>query len=231
MSRNILFVCEGETEVCLIYKILKKEFKLVSNKDIEYNGTLILKDLHHNITEFFTDYNNKIYVSNLKGEDKLNTYIEELSNSREIEDIDKIIFLMDADFVKGAEAGYIRTKKAIEKAKEELLEVNSKIDITEFILPDNENDGMSETLILNSIKCQNIVNYIREEVIEKVKEMDESEIKNEEKTAFMMVAGTQNPLKGYAHHFILDCYKKIDKENKKFSKFIEFLKIELKIEN
>ena len=45
-----------------------------------------------------------------------------------------------------------------------------------------------------------------------------------------MVAATQNPLRGYAHHFITDCYKKIDVTKKKFLKFIKFLKIELEID-
>lgn len=47
----------------------------------------------------------------------------------------------------------------------------------------------------------------------------------------MMVAATQNPLRGYAHHFIIDCYKKIDVTNKEFLKFIKFLKIELEIDD
>lgn len=72
---------------------------------------------------------------------------------------------MDADFNKGEESGYERTKKAIEKAKENLLKDNSKLKLEEFILPNNEDDGISETLILKSMKCQKIVNYITEKVI------------------------------------------------------------------
>lgn len=231
MSKNILFICEGETEVCLVYKVLKKEFNLIPDKNVEEKGNFILKNFSKMINDFFIKDTDKIKVYNLKGEDKLNDYIDELSYSREVQDINKIIFLMDADYKKGLESGYERTKKAIDKVKEQLLKENNALEITEFIFPNNKEEGMSETLILNSIKCQNIVTYIRDEVIEKIKAMEESNIKNETKSTFMMVAATQNPLRGYAHHFITDCYKKIDVTNKEFLKFIKFLKIELEIDD
>ena len=36
---------------------------------------------------------------------------------------------------------------------------------------------------------------------------------SESKSIFMMIAATQNPMKGSASTFITDCYKKIDKDN------------------
>lgn len=46
----------------------------------------------------------------------------------------------------------------------------------------------------------------------------------------MMVSATQTPLKGYAHHFLIDCYDQIDKENEAFHNFLKFLEREIKIE-
>lgn len=72
-----------KTEGCLVYKILKKEFKLIPNKEIEQNGTIILKKFSHNITEVFSTNNNKICISKLGGEDKLSRFIEQFIKSRE----------------------------------------------------------------------------------------------------------------------------------------------------
>lgn len=91
MSKNILFICEGETEVCLVYKVLKKEFNLIPDKNVEEKGNFILKNFSKMINDFFIKDTDKIKVYNLKGEDKLNDYIDELSYSREIQDINKII--------------------------------------------------------------------------------------------------------------------------------------------
>ena len=40
---KVLFVCEGNSEVFLLYKILKKEFNLVDCK-LEKNGNLVLEE-------------------------------------------------------------------------------------------------------------------------------------------------------------------------------------------
>ena len=96
-----------------------------------------------------------------------------------------------------------------------------------FITPDNKNDGMTENLIIDSLNCTEIVEYIKN-VIEEVKEFPKAEIKNKAKSTFLMIAATQNPLRGSASAFLSSCYDKIDKENPKFKKISEFIKNNIK---
>lgn len=80
--RKILFVCEGVTEVFLLYKILKEIENLEINKKILENGNLKMKSLDKLINLFFEKQNLKIFINNLKGKNKLNNFLEEFSNSR-----------------------------------------------------------------------------------------------------------------------------------------------------
>ena len=85
---------------------------------------------------------------------------------------------------------------------------------------------MTETLIINSLKCTQIVEYMKT-VIEDVKEMDEADIKNETKSAFLMIAATQNPLTGTAPAFLSEFYEKINKDYIDFKKIVEFIMKEI----
>jgi hypothetical protein len=226
--RKILFVCEGVTEVFLLYKILKEIENLEINKKILENGNLKMKSLDKLINLFFEKQNLKIFINNLKGKNKLNNFLEEFSNSREIEEISKILFIIDSDFSSknNEETGFERTKKSIENKSKDLKQINRNLEIDYFITPNNKDDGMTETLIINSLKCTQIVEYMKT-VIKDVKEMDEADIKNETKSAFFMIAATQNPLTGTAPAFLSECYEKINKEYIDFKKIVEFIMKEI----
>ena len=128
----------------------------------------------------------------------------EIKNYRGIEEISKILFIIDSDFSSknNEETGFERTKKSIENKSKDLKQINRNLEIDYFITPNNKDDGMTETLIINSLKCTQIVEYMKT-VIKDVKEMDEADIKNETKSAFLMIAATQNPLTGTAPAFFI----------------------------
>ena len=86
---------------------------------------------------------------------------------------------------------------------------------------------VTENLIIDSLNCTEIVEYIKN-VIEEVKEFPKAEIKNKAKSTFLMIAATQNPLRGSASAFLSSCYDKIDKESPKFKKISEFIKNNIK---
>lgn len=218
--KKVLFVCEGVTEVFLLFKVLKKNMNLFVNKKVLENGNLKISKLDKLINLFFFNKELEIYVFNLKGETILNNYIVELKQSREILELNKVLFIMDADFQQGTETGFERTKKALEDVKDKLN--NEDLEVNYFITPNNKDDGMTETLIMKSLNCQKIVNYM-DEVILNVKETGEAEITNETKSKFMMVAATQDPLKGTAPSFLSSCYDKINQENEEFEKIKRFI--------
>lgn len=225
MMRNVLFVCEGSTEIFLLYKILEKEFKIKINENLKDNGNLVIKkidDMESLIVEFAQTSDISIFIGNLDGETNLSDYITELCENRFFYNLDRILFLMDADFSSGEDTGFERTKKAIEREKEK-LKINEELEVDYYIMPNNERDGMSETLLVDILKCKEITSYIKDEVIPKVKTLEGQEIKNEEKSRFMMIAATQNPLRATASSFISSCYKKFDKTHKDFIKLKNFI--------
>lgn len=99
------------------------------------------------------------------------------------------------------------------------------MDADYFISPNNRDDGMIENLLIEAIKCKEIKEYIKNEVVPKIREMESCEITDfsESKSIFMMIAATQNPMKGSASTFITDCYKKIDKDNEYFKGIKDFI--------
>ena len=50
--KKVLFVCEGSTEVFLLYKILEKELGMTINKELKDNGNLVLKNINGVLTLF-----------------------------------------------------------------------------------------------------------------------------------------------------------------------------------
>lgn len=226
---NILFICEGRTEVYFIYKILKKELSLDIKDDLKENNSLSLKKVGNTLKILVEKDNKKIYILNLEGESKLNEQVKNLLKSRQIEEIDKIIFIMDADYKKNEnsnESGYLRTEKAINYAID-IIKNNQEVDkefiFDYYIMPDNENDGMTETLLIKALNFPKIKKYINDEVFPKLKNCDESDIRNKDKSKFMMLAATQNPMEGYAISFLMSSYNKLDKKNTELKKFIEFI--------
>lgn len=225
MSLNILFICEGNTEVFLLYKILKEEFKLkIEGKILTNDGNLNMKEIKQ-FTFLGEVNNNNIYIGNIRGVSNLNsTYIIELIENSQFYKLDKILFIMDADYSENKESGFIRVKKSITDSIKKIQETrNIKTDY--FISPNNKDDGMIENLLIEAIKCKEIKEYIKEEVIPKIRKMEGCEITDfsESKSIFMMIAATQSPMKGSASTFITDCYKKLDKDNEYFKGIKDFI--------
>lgn len=225
MSLNILFICEGNTEVFLLYKILKEEFKLkIEGKILTNDGNLNMKEIKQ-FTFLGEVNNNNIYVGNIRGVSNLNsTYIIELIENSQFYKLDKILFIMDADYSENKESGFIRVKKSITDSIKKIQETrNIKTDY--FISPNNKDDGMIENLLIEAIKCKEIKEYIKEEVVPKIRKMEGCEITDfsESKSIFMMIAATQSPMKGSASTFITDCYKKLDKDNEYFKGIKDFI--------
>ena len=225
MSLNVLFICEGNTEVFLLYKILKEEFKLkIEGKILTNDGNLNMKEIKQ-FTFLGEVNNNNIYIGNIRGVSKLNSaYVTELIENPQFHKLDKILFIMDADYRENNESGFIRMEKSIVDIIKKIQETrNIKTDY--FISPNNRDDGMIENLLIEAIKCKEIKEYIKNEVVPNIREMESCEITDfsESKSIFMMIAATQNPMKGSASTFITDCYKKIDKDNEYFKGIKDFI--------
>ena len=225
MSLNVLFICEGNTEVFLLYKILKEEFKLeIEEKILTNDRNLNMKEIKQ-FTLLGKVNNNNIYIGNICGVSNLNsTYIIELIENSQFYKLDKILFIMDADYRENNESGFIRVKKSITDSIKKIQETkNIKTDY--FISPNNKDDGMIENLLIEAIKCKEIKEYIKEEVVPKIRKTEGCEITDfsESKSIFMMIAATQSPMKGSASTFITDCYKKLDKDNEYFKGIKDFI--------
>ena len=225
MNLNVLFICEGNAEVFLLYKILKEEFKLeIEEKILTNDRNLNMKEIKQ-FTFLGEVNNNNIYIGNIRGVSNLNsTYIIELIENSQFYKLDKILFIMDADYSENNESGFIRVKKSITDSIKKIQETkNIKTDY--FISPNNKDDGMIENLLIEAIKCKEIKEYIKEEVVPKIRKMESCEITDfsESKSIFMMIAATQSPMKGSASTFITDCYKKLDKDNEYFKGIKDFI--------
>lgn len=221
---KVLFVCEGNSEAFLLYKILKKEFNLVDCK-LEKNGNLVLEEKSISKTLLGNVENKEVYFILLGGESKLKAHITELCSDREFETFNSILFFMDADYKVEEETGFQRTEKAIKDVINIIKEnrENKEVLLDYFISPNNKDDGMIENLLIEAINCKEIKNYIKSDVIPKVKQMEEAEITNEAKSTFIMIAATQNPLRVNTSSFITSCYDKLDKNNVSFKKFLDFI--------
>ena len=92
MSLNILFICEGNTEVFLLYKILKEEFKLeIEEKILTSDGNLNMKEIKQ-FTLLGKVNDNNIYIGNIRGVSNLNsTYIIELVDNLQFYKLDRQI--------------------------------------------------------------------------------------------------------------------------------------------
>ena len=225
MTLNILFICEGNAEVFLLYKILREEFKIeIEEKILTNDGNLNMKEIKQ-FTLLGKVNNNNIYIGNIRGVSNLNsTYIIELIENSQFHKLDKILFIMDADYRENNESGFIRMEKSIVDIIKKIQETrNIKTDY--FISPNNRDDGMIENLLIEAIKCKEIKEYIKNVVVPNIRKMESCEITDfsESKSIFMMIAATQSPMKGNASSFITDCYKKLDKDNEYFKGIKNFI--------
>ncbi|WP_338997503.1 hypothetical protein KST01_01350 [Fusobacterium animalis] len=225
MTLNILFICEGNAEVFLLYKILKEEFKIeIEEKNLTNDGNLNMKEIKQ-FTFLGKVNNNNIYIGNISGVKNLNSvYVTELIESSQFYKLDKILFIMDADYGDNNESGFTRMEKSITDIIKKIQETKN-IKTAYFISPNNRDDGMIENLLIEAMKCKKIKEYIKEEVVPKIRKMEDCEITkfSESKSIFMMIAATQSPMKGNASSFITDCYKKLDKDNEYFKGIKNFI--------
>ena len=225
MTLNILFICEGNAEVFLLYKILREEFKIeIEEKILTNDGNLNMKEIKQ-FTFLGKVNNNNIYIGNISGVKNLNSvYVTELIESSQFYKLDKILFIMDADYEENNESGFIRMEKSITDIIKKIQETKN-IKTAYFISPNNRDDGMIENLLIEAMKCKKIKEYIKEEVVPNIRKMEDCEITkfSESKSIFMMIAATQSPMKGNASSFITDCYKKLDKDNEYFKGIKNFI--------
>ena len=225
MTLNILFICEGNAEVFLLYKILKEEFKIeIEEKNLTNDGNLNMKEIKQ-FTFLGKVNNNNIYIGNISGVKNLNSvYVTELIESSQFYKLDKILFIMDADYGENNESGFTRMEKSITDIIKKIQEIKN-IKTAYFISPNNRDDGMIENLLIEAMKCKKIKEYIKKEVVPKIRKMEDCEITkfSESKSIFMMIAATQSPMKGNASSFITDCYKKLDKDNEYFKGIKNFI--------
>lgn len=225
MNLNVLFICEGNAEVFLLYKILKEEFKIeIEEKNLTSDRNLNMKEIKQ-FTFLGKVNNNNIYIGNISGVKNLNSvYVTELIESSQFYKLDKILFIMDADYGDNNESGFTRMEKSITDIIKKIQETKN-IKTAYFISPNNRDDGMIENLLIEAMKCKKIKEYIKEEVVPKIRKMEDCEITkfSESKSIFMMIAATQSPMKGNASSFITDCYKKLDKDNEYFKGIKNFI--------
>lgn len=225
MTLNILFICEGNAEVFLLYKILREEFKIeIEEKNLTNDGNLNMKEIKQ-FAFLGKVNNNNIYIGNISGVKNLNSvYLTELIESSQFYKLDKILFIMDADYGDNNESGFTRMEKSITDIIKKIQETKN-IKTAYFISPNNRDDGMIENLLIEAMKCKKIKEYIKEEVVPKIRKMEDCEITkfSESKSIFMMIATTQSPMKGNASSFITDCYKKLDKDNEYFKGIKNFI--------
>ena len=225
MTLNILFICEGNAEVFLLYKILREEFKIeIEEKILTNDGNLNMKEIKQ-FTFLGKVNNNNIYIGNISGVKNLNSvYLTELIENSQFYKLDKILFIMDADYGENNESGFPRMEKSITDIIKKIQEIKN-IKTAYFISPNNRDDGMIENLLIEAMKCKKIKEYIKEEVVPKIRKIEDCEITkfSESKSIFMMIAATQSPMKGNASSFITDCYKKLDKDNEYFKGIKNFI--------
>ena len=225
MTLNILFICEGNAEVFLLYKILREEFKIeIEEKILTNDGNLNMKEIKQ-FTFLGKVNNNNIYIGNISGVKNLNSvYLTELIENSQFYKLDKILFIIDADYGENNESGFTRMEKSITDIIKKIQEIKN-IKTAYFISPNNRDDGMIENLLIEAMKCKKIKEYIKEEVVPKIRKMEDCEITkfSESKSIIMMIAATQSPMKGNASSFITDCYKKLDKDNEYFKRIKNFI--------
>ena len=205
-TKILYFLCEGVTEVALITKILEKNNLQSSPSDKEENKNLILFDLS-------SQKNIKIYLANCEGKDKCKKYTNSLLKSINDENFE-IVFFLDADDSSedSSITGVKKTKALIENIFE-----NEDCSYSSYILPNDIEDGMTETLLNKCFLCNKTVKYIEETTFKEIEELKEIIISNKHKSLFMIMAALLAK-KGVAHHFIENNFKSFDSNNEDLKK-------------
>lgn len=205
-AKILYFVCEGITEVTLIKKLLEKNGYHSLKNDKEEKKDLILFDLS-------SQKNIKIYLANCEGKDRCKKYVTSLLKSINDENFE-IVFFLDADDSSkdSSITGVKRTKDLVENILK-----NEDCSYSSYILPNNIEDGMTETLLNKYFLCNKTVKYIEETTFKEIEELKEIIINNKHKSLFMIMAALLAK-KGVAHHFIENNFKSFDSKNEDLKK-------------
>lgn len=205
-TKILYFICEGITELTLIKKILEKNGYNFLKSDREENRDLTLFDLSY-------QKNIKIYLANCEGKDRCKKYVNSLLKSISDENFE-IVFFLDADDSNkdGSVTGVKRTKDLVENILK-----NEDCSYSSYILPNDIDDGMTETLLNRCFLYNRTVEYIKETTFKEVEELNEIVINNKHKSLFMIMAALLAK-KGVAHHFIENNFKNFDSNNEDFKK-------------
>ena len=159
-TKILYFICEGLTEVTLIKKLLEKNGYHSLKNDKDEKKDLILFDLS-------SQKNTKIYLANCEGKDRCKKYVPSLLKRIDDEKFE-IVFFLDADDSSedSSITGVKRTKDLVENIlKKEDCSYSS------YILPNNIEDGMTETLLNKCFLCNKTVKYIEETTFKKIEEL------------------------------------------------------------
>lgn len=205
-TKILYFICEGITEVTLIKKLLEKNNYESSSNDKEENKNLTLFDLS-------SQRDVKIYLANCEGKDRCKKYVNSLLKSISDENFE-IIFFLDAD--DSSENGSITGVKRTKDLVENILK-NEDYSYSSYILPNDIEDGMTETLLNKCFLCNKTVKYIEETTFKEIEELKEIIISNKHKSLFMIMAALLAK-KGVAHHFIENNFKSFDSNNEDLKK-------------
>jgi len=205
-TKILYFICEGITEVTLIKKLLEKNNYESSSNDKEENKNLTLFDLS-------SQRDVKIYLANCEGKDRCKKYVNSLLKSISDENFE-IIFFLDAD--DSSENGSITGVKRTKDLVENILK-NEDCSYSSYILPNDIEDGMTETLLNKCFLCNKTVKYIEETTFKEIEELKEIIISNKHKSLFMIMAALLAK-KGVAHHFIENNFKSFDSNNEDLKK-------------
>ena len=205
-TKILYFICEGVTEVTLIKKLLEKNGYHSLKNDKEEKKDLILFDLS-------SQKNIKIYLANCEGKDRCKKYVTSLLKSINDENFE-IVFFLDADDSSkdSSITGVKRTKDLVENILK-----NEDCSYSSYILPNNIEDGMTETLLNKCFLCNKTVKYIEETTFKEIEELKEIIINNKHKSLFMIMAALLAK-KGVAHHFIENNFKSFDSKNEDLKK-------------
>ena len=205
-TKILYFICEGITEVTLIKKLLEKNNYESSSNDKEENKNLTLFDLT-------SQRDVKIYLANCEGKDRCKKYVNSLLKSISDENFE-IIFFLDAD--DSSENGSITGVKRTKDLVENILK-NEDCSYSSYILPNDIEDGITETLLNKCFLCNKTVKYIEETTFKEIEELKEIIISNKHKSLFMIMAALLAK-KGVAHHFIENNFKSFDSNNEDLKK-------------
>lgn len=121
---------------------MREEFKIeIEEKILTNDGNLNMKEIKQ-FTFLGKVNNNNIYIGNISGVKNLNSvYLTELIENSQFYKLDKILFIMDADYGENNESGFTRMEKSITDIIKKIQEIKN-IKTAYFISPNNRDDGM-----------------------------------------------------------------------------------------